>query len=117
MRRPTMPRTPPARMSTLPRPRRGPVERSLLLAAADHVGDEVVDLAHVPAQVAAQLGILGGLTQRLHPQLGELVLAVDRTETWARAIDASALPMSGASAIARSQRVRASLHTWSSAAR
>src|SRR5262245_2953608 len=49
-------------------------DRPLCLAPADQIRDEVVHLAHVPAQVALQLGILGRLTQRLHPQLRELEL-------------------------------------------
>ena len=74
-RRPTMPRMPPASMIhasasgvTLGR------DRSLLLAPPDKVCDEVVHLAHVDAEAPLQLGILGCLAQRLHPQLRELEL-------------------------------------------
>src|SRR5439155_25924095 len=52
------------------------VEDAFLLAAADHVGDEVVDLAHVAAEMLAELGVLGRLAERLHPELGHLELAV-----------------------------------------
>ena len=46
----------------------------MLLAAADQIRDEVVHLTHLAAQVAFQLGVLGGLAQRLNPELRELEL-------------------------------------------
>jgi len=49
---------------------------AFLLAAPDHVGHEVVDLAHVAAEVLAELGVLGRLAEGLHPELGHLELAV-----------------------------------------
>src|SRR5437879_13854429 len=52
------------------------VQDALLLAAPEQAREEVVHLAEVAAQVLAELRILGRLAQRLHPQLGELVLAV-----------------------------------------
>ena len=39
------------------------------LAAADHVGDEVVHLAQLRAERAADLGVVGRLVQRLDPEV------------------------------------------------
>src|SRR5262245_31549018 len=49
-------------------------DRSLVLTTPDQVRDEVVDFAHVTAQVALQLRVLRCLAQRLHPELRELEL-------------------------------------------
>src|SRR5439155_1826775 len=52
------------------------MEDAFRLALADQAGDEVVHLAHVAAEMATELGILGGLAERLDPQLGHLEFAV-----------------------------------------
>src|SRR5262249_572726 len=66
-------------------------DRALCLPAADPIRDEVVPLTHVPAQVALQLWILGGLAQRLHPELGELELRrADRHVPLADRLDSGA---------------------------
>ena len=77
MRRPTMPRTPPARKSTPRRRRFGRRARTPSSWPRRITrGDEVVHLAHVPAELLAELGVLVRLAQRLHPELGHLELAV-----------------------------------------
>src|SRR6266536_109516 len=52
------------------------VEDAFRLPAADQVGHEVVHLAHVAAEVPAELGVLARLPEGLHPELRHLELAV-----------------------------------------
>src|SRR5207247_2928612 len=52
------------------------MEDAFRLALADQAGDEVVHLAHVATEMATELRVLGGLAERLDPQLCHLELAV-----------------------------------------
>src|SRR5438034_634576 len=52
------------------------MEDAFRLALADQAGDEVVHLAHVATEMATELRVLGGLAERLDPQLGHLELAI-----------------------------------------